>query len=200
MTDSFYAGLGIGQTSSNFNLERDMEVGGADRSSLGADTPSYSIFAGYNYGIKETPILIGAELSATNHNLEARKGEYTLRVIKHYTTTIQSNNSLGACLKMGITIKDLLIYAKAGISHTNFKMNFVNSNSRGEDPIMTHSKFTKTGTVLGGGIDYKINEKWMIGMEHATTNYSKLKLYTQEGNFKASPLFHTTLFKLTYLI
>jgi hypothetical protein len=73
-TDSLYVGASMGNTSSHFSLDRDLAIGHKDSSNIGKDSFNCGLFVGYNYLIKESPIFIGVEIGAQNHNLEATKG------------------------------------------------------------------------------------------------------------------------------
>lgn len=196
-TDSLYAGVSMGETSSHFSLDRDLAIGRKDSSNIGKDSFNYGLFVGYNYLIKESPIFIGVEIGAQNHNLEATKGESTFPPFVNYVTKIRTNNSLSGVFKLGIVVKDLMIYGKGGIVRTNWMMNFVDKGNFRADSAISQ-KFTKDGSLFGFGVDYSLNPKWSIGVDYTVANYPNLKLVHRLGEFKMNPSLRTTTFRLSY--
>jgi len=188
----------MGETSSHFNLDRNLAIGRKDSSNIGKDSFNYGLFVGYNYLIKESPIFIGVEIGAQNHNLEATKGENTFPPFVNYVTTVRTNNSLSGVFKLGIVVKDLMIYGKGGIVRTNWMMNFVDKgNFRGDSAIS--QKFTKDGSIFGFGVDYSLNPNWSMGIDYTVSNYPTIKLVHRLGEFKMHPSLRTTTFRLSYL-
>jgi len=193
-TDKLYAGISIGQTSSHINLDRDLTIGSKDSSNMGKDAFNSGIFMGYNYLI-EPPLFIGIEVGAQNHNIESIREENTFPPYVHYETRVRTNNSLIGSLKMGIVVKDLMIYGKGGIVRTNWNVNF----SEKPKEYSKSDKITKDGLIFGFGIDYNLNPNWAIGVDYTVANYPNLKLTHDVGEFKMSPCLRTTTFRLTYL-
>lgn len=196
-TDNLYVGVSMGQTSPHFKLNRDLAIERSDSSNLGKGALATGIFVGYNHLIQESPLFVGFEIGAQNHTLEVKKEENTFPPFVHYLTKVQTNNSLTAVAKIGIVVKDLLIYGKGGIARTNFKMNFADL-SISHKPSYVSENFKKYGTILGFGVDYNINPNWGIGVDYTVANYSNLKLAHKVGNFKMSPSLRTTTFRLNY--
>jgi opacity protein-like surface antigen len=113
-------------------------------------------------------------------------------------TKVRTNNSINGIFKLGIVVKDLMIYGKGGIVRTNWMMSFVDKgNFRAESSIS--QKFTKDGSLLGFGIDYNLNSNWSIGVDYTVANYPNLKLVHRLGEFKMYPSLRTTTFRLSYL-
>jgi outer membrane autotransporter protein len=197
-TDKPYIGIAVGQTSSIFNLTRFMASERKDSSSIGKHGYSAGVFAGYNHLIKESPLFVGIELGARTHNMEVIKQDSILRAVISHTTKVRSKNSLSAVFKMGVVVKDLLVYGKAGLAQTNFQVSFEDATTN-VVPVQTLQNFKKNGTVFGFGVDYTINPNWAIGADYAIANYQKLKLTHPVGKLHLCPSLQTTTFRLSYM-
>lgn len=193
VADSPYIGIGIGQTASHYNVNRHMAFSRQQSSNLGKHGFHGGVFAGYNYLIKESPLLIGGEIGAQLHSLEALKEDKA-----HYSTKIKASNSFTALMKMGICVNELVIYGKCGFAQTNFEMNHIDATGY-DNPVAYSRKFKKDGLVVGGGIEYNINPNWIIGVDYAVSTYPNLKLNYDVGQIKVQPSLQTTTFRLSYV-
>lgn len=193
VADRPYIGIGIGQTASHYNVNRHMAFSRQQSSNLGKHGFHGGVFAGYNYLIKESPLLIGAEIGAQLHSLEALKEDKA-----HYSTKIKASNSFTALMKMGICVNELVIYGKCGFSQTNFEINYIDATDS-DKPLAHSRKLKKDGLVVGGGIEYNINPNWIIGVDYAVSTYPNLKLNYDVGQIKVQPSLQTTTFRLSYV-
>ena len=195
--DRFFAGLNIGHSSLNTQLSRNLAINTKDVSSLGNNDLTAGVLFGYNNTIDETPLFVGFEIGAQYHNLLTTKEEKTFPPYINYKTTTQTNSSVTGILKIGILVKDLMFYAKGGTSYTNWKFNFMDLGA-----LQNKTKLkscTKSGKLFGFGIDYKLNENWVIGIEFSQTYYTPIKLTHSVGDFKSTPNLITSSLRIIYV-
>jgi len=196
-TDQLYIGLNTGKTNTHIDLERNFISLLTDSSNMGQNTIHTGTFIGYNHLITETPLFVGLEFSIANHSLHSLKGENTFPAFVNYETHIKTNNSYGGVIRLGIVIKDILIYGKGGIMMTNWTTSFVDKSDRTINNMVSQ-KYNKMGTTLGFGMDYNLTPQWAIGIDHTIISYSPLFLTHKIGTFKFSPLLSMTNLRLIY--
>jgi len=205
--DKWYIGASMGKSDFHFSLDRDLTINQPafffiesrkDSSNMDKKSFNCGFFAGYNYLIKQTPLFIGFEIGAQNYSLEATQEERTFPPFVNYRTKIRANNSLNGIFKIGIFIKDLMIYGKAGIARTKWTISFIDNNNE-IGGSFSSQKFIKHTSLFGFGIDYILNSNWSIGMDCNMAHYPNLKLTHPIGEFKVSPSVGTTTFRLSYL-
>jgi opacity protein-like surface antigen len=195
--DQFFAGLNVGRAFIDSSLNRELAINTKDTSNMGNHDLLAGIFLGYTNSIAGTPLFVGFEFGAQYQKIFLTKEENTFPPYIHYVTNIKTNGSVTGVLKLGVKIKDMLLYAKGGTSWTNWTINF---SDRTNTPWKTKScPYNKFGTLLGFGIDYVLNCHWAIGLDYSHTTYPSLKLVNHVGGFKATSTLHTTSFRLTYL-
>lgn len=196
-TDQLYIGLNTGRTSAHIELDRNFINLLADSSHMGQDAIHAGAFIGYNHLITETPVFVGLEFSIANHSLQSLKGENTFPFFVNYATQIKTNNSYGGVVRVGIVIKDILIYGKGGIVMTNWTTSFLDKSD--ETISNTVSKrHNKIGATFGFGMDYNLTSNWAIGIDHTMISYPSLFLKHKVGTFKFSPLLYMTNLRLIY--
>lgn len=197
---NLYTGINIGKSSAKLEFKRDIPGDRNDSADLGNNGMGGGLFIGYNHMITETPIIVGIEIGAQNHNLEVFKEETNNLV--NQVTKVKTNNSFTGTIKLGIAVKDILFYGKAGMTLTNwtstFKLTFVNRAADNWNTDVS-KKFNKYGIIFGGGIDFKLNSNWAIGIDHTITNYPTLKLPHPKWGFKVNPSIQTTSLRLMYI-
>jgi opacity protein-like surface antigen len=198
VADGPYIGIGIGQTASHYNVNRHMLFSRQQSSNLGKHGFHGGVFAGYNYLIKESPLLIGGEIGAQLHSLEASKEDRVALIHANYSTKVRASNSVTALMKMGFCINELVIYGKCGFAQTNFEMDYIDSRDA-SNPATYARKFKKDGLVVGGGVEYNINPNWIIGIDYAVSTYPNLKLNYDVGQIKVQPSLQSTTFRLSYV-
>jgi opacity protein-like surface antigen len=182
-------------------VQADMVRNSGDRlkniSNTGNKNANVGVFVGYNHLIQETPLFIGLEVGAENHNLKISQEENTSPpVVMNYKTIAKTNNSFTGIGKFGFIVKDLMIYAKAGVVKTNWNLNYAAAFAGAS--MGNAVKTNKYGSVYGFGVDYKLNSNWMIGVDHSIKSYSDLKLTSGVGNITVKPIINTTSFRLIY--
>ncbi len=197
-TEGLYAGINMGQSFAQAGMERKSLSTIKNVSSSGDKGVSVGAFIGYNHLIQETPLFIGLEVGVENHNLKIDQEENTSPPVPiNHKTVAKTNNSFTGIGKFGIIVKDLMIYAKAGVVKTNWMLSYSASynNALGIDNTVKPNKY---GSIFGFGIDYKLNKSWLIGVDHSIKSYPDVKLIGSIGNVSINPTINTTSFRLIY--
>lgn len=191
--DGLHTGISIGSTNTKLGFKIDR----TDSSDLGNQSYNAGIFIGYNKLIEETPLLVGFELNAHNHNLKATQHEHTVPATLRISSEIKANNSASFLLKFGVRIKDLDLYAKAGISYYNWKTKAKHwlANYESKETSKTYDNY---GLTYGMGIDYKLNPNWGIGIDYTNSTCNPLRMETKVGTLKINPMVHKTSFRVIY--
>ncbi len=200
MGDSLYTGINIGKSSINADLKRDIPGSRNDHAEMGNNEIGAGIFIGYNHLIKDTPVIAGIELGVQNHNLEVLKRDNS--PFFNQIAKIRTNNSFTGVLKIGISIKDIMIYGKAGLALTNWTLSFTSdlvNRPQGNWNTNISKKSNKYGAILGCGIDFRLNPNWAIGIDHTVTQYPSLKLHHPMWALETKPLIQTTSLRLMYI-
>ncbi len=195
--NKLYIGLNTGRSVAHIELERNFINLLTDNSNMGQDTINAGAFIGYDYLITETPLFVGCEFFLQNHSLQSVKGENTFPSFVSYITHAKTNNSYGGVIKVGLVIRDLLIYGKGGIVMTNWTTSFLDKSDANIQTTISR-KHNKIGAIFGFGMDYNLTTNWAIGIDHALTSYPSLVLTHKIGTFKFSPLLYTTNLRLIY--
>lgn len=153
--------------------------------------PLVGAFIGYDHLINETPLFIGLEAGVNNHN-----SEKTLYACDSYKNTcslkLKTNNSLIGALRLGVATKDVLVYAKTGLSSTNWQT--LIQSSLGD----MQTNYQKPGYVFGFGLECKMNRNFSFGLEHQFTTHNSLHNMHPKMDLKLSPTTHTTGLRLIY--
>ena len=154
------------------------------------NSPAVGAFFGYDHIFEETTIFIGAEMALVNHNFE--KSVRSVFKGRTYLLTLKTNNSTTGALRLGILVKDVLIYGKTGLSSTNW--NVLVKSPYGNN----QKKFQKTGYVFGFGCEFKLNNTFSLGLEHEFTKHSRLTSIHPVVDIKITPIVQTTNLRLIY--
>lgn len=86
----------------------------------------------------------------------------------------------------GYTVtKDVLVFATAGLSFTQFKFSARESDSSNS------KKKNKFGYVVGAGASYAINETVSADLQYLYTGYGKTKVIAEEVSVSAPKAYHT---------
>jgi len=153
--------------------------------------PLVGAFIGYDHLINETPLFIGLEAGVNNHN-----SEKTLYACEGYKNTcslkLKTNNSMIGALRLGVSTKDVLVYAKTGLSSTNWQT--LIQSSLGDK----QTNYQKAGYVFGFGLECKMNRNFSFGLEHQFTMHNSLHNMHPKMDLKISPTTHTTGLRLIY--
>jgi len=185
-SDQLRAGLSIGQAAHTSKLKV-MDTGQKEK--FDNQDPSMGAFIGYDHLINETPLFIGLEAGINNQNSEKTKVTETT---PPYSLKLKTNNSVLGALRLGVSAKDVLVYAKTGISSTNWQTTFKTPTDEKQ------TNFQKVGYVFGFGLECKMNHNFSFGLEHTFTKNNCLKNMHPEIDIKISPETHTTSMKLIY--
>lgn len=197
-TEGLYAGISLGLVSLNVDLDRNLQYSGHNNSKLSTECQSGGLMLGYNYLIEPTSLMIGLELNLQNNIMQASKEEKTLTPSVNHITTVRTNNSMGGFLRIGVVINEMIIYGKMGISKANWKLRFQDKSDI-DKPTETIRSVNSYGYSCGFGVDYRLNEKWSMGIDHIVSKHNPIKLSHQVGEFKMTPTINTTSLRLIYI-
>lgn len=100
--------------------------------------------------------------------------------------------------RMGYALDRALVYATAGVTateetqvRTQFREYYRNSNTTG--PIFTETaKVVRTGWVLGGGVEYALDNRWSVKGEYLVADYGDESFYFPKGRAGISMTYTTT--------
>jgi opacity protein-like surface antigen len=196
-TEGLYVGINMGQSIVQAGMERKSSSTIRNTSSSGDKSVTVGTFIGYNHLIQETPLFIGLELGVENHNLKIDQEENVSHLPINHKTVVKTNNSFTAIGKFGFIVKDLMIYAKAGVVKTNWSLSYSAryNNALG---IENTVKTNKYGSIFGFGVDYKLNPNWLIGVDYSVKSYPDVVLKGAIANVTIKPTINTTSFRLMY--
>jgi len=191
--EGLHVGIDIGQSFTQGDMVRKSGDHLRHSSNAGNKNGNVGAFIGYNHLIQDTPLFVGLEFGVQNHNLKINKEEHMVR----YSTIAKTNNSFTGVGKIGIIIKDLMVFTKFGLVKTNWDLQFKTNAGMGP-PTTNRVKTNEYGTIYGFGVDYKLNTNWGIGVEYTVKTYSSLKLKSSVGIVTFKPTINTTSFRLMY--
>lgn len=194
--DRFFIGLNVGRTTVDAQLTRDLVIGTKDASKMGNKDFIVGVHLGYNNSIENTPLFVGFEVGANYHQMGISKEENTFPPFVHYVTEVKTNSSILGTLKLGLKVKDLLFYAKGGAAWTNWCITL--SDHTSNPWKYKRTAYQKIGALWGFGLDYILNEAWLIGLEYTNIFYPYLRQNNHIGCMKASPTIHNSVLRLTY--
>ncbi len=156
--------------------------------------PSVGAFIGYDHLVSETPIFIGLEAGVNNQNSE--KTQYAYESSCAYNSSgslkLKTNNSAIGSLRIGVVAKDILIYAKTGLSSTNWQVLIKGPSGDRQ------TNYQKLGHVFGFGLECSMNPNFSFGLEYQFTRHNVLRNMYPELNTKISPTTQTTALRLIY--
>lgn len=185
-----YAGIGLGESFHSI-LEKDVRT--KSREKIRKNSHAVGLFIGYDHIIADTPLFVGAEAGAINHNMSKTIDASTYAPQIYYKVKATTNNSANAAIRLGVVIDSALIYGKIGVSMTNYKVSF-------PGPVMGEhiSKYKKYGKLFGAGIECKLNKNFSLGIEHVYVKYSSLTNPHPKVPLKFCPSANMTSGRLIY--
>jgi opacity protein-like surface antigen len=190
-SEGFYFGAGVGKSFMYGEVKNSMPMEHAKlrkRGYLG------SAFVGYNHLIKDTPMIIGLEVSFQNH---AMKKKINGTAPYRYTLSVSTNNSIMGHIKLGFNVNNISFYCKGGIAQTNFKSLYIAMEKEKQ------TKPKKIGSSVGIGVEAKLNDNFSMGIEHLYNQYSYLSGIAPDfgipnSKVRFKPETHTTSLRLVY--
>jgi opacity protein-like surface antigen len=184
--DTVRVGTGLGAA---FHEVKSRSTTSQAKEKIRKNSEYVSLFVGYDHLIDQTPLFLGMEAECAHHYAEKTK----IGVLSSDDSLkLATNNSVNGSVRMGVSVQNVLIYGKAGVSSSNWKATFV---SRTED---VQKKYQKYGRLIGGGVECKFNENFSFGLEHVYVGYNSLEKIHPELNLKLTPTVHTTKLRLIY--
>lgn len=194
--EGLYVGISTGVTHAQADVSKITGSKLKYSSESGKSGTSIGAFLGYNHLINGTPLFIGLEGDINSNNLK-------MSLIQDYgvflasTMTATTNYSASGVFKIGVVIKDLMIYAKGGVFKTQWRVSLEGRHHNNE----TYSELFKTnsyGSVCGFGADYQLNDKWSLGIGHTIHTCTSLEFNPKNTSIKIDPTINTTSLRLTY--
>lgn len=159
------------------------------------NAPILGVFCGIDHFIDKTPLFLGFELEARNHNYEKEEVVAQGTTDDYFSLRLRTNNSVKGALRFGIVSDDTLLYAKTGLHTYNLQST---ACLLGEPDSIKKESFQKIGYIGGFGIEGRLNPNFSLGLEHEFAFGSEFKLTYHEEVAVAKPLTQITKLKLTY--
>lgn len=187
-SDCLRIGVGVG---SSYHQTKLKVISTRQETKLDKRDPLVGAFIGYDHSINETPLFIGLETGINNHNSE--KTQHACDPKKSmFSARVKTNSSLIGALRIGVVAKDVLLYAKTGMSSTNFQT--LIKSSAGDK----QTNYQKVGYVFGLGLECKMNRNFSFAIEYQTTTHNRLRNMHPAIDLKISPVTHITDLRLIY--
>lgn len=82
--------------------------------------------------------------------------------------------------RAGYTVDRVLFFGTAGIAWANIDQNIQKGRNAGEQVVWENQ--TPTGYVIGGGIEYAFDNRWIGRAEYLYSNYGDVTLINRDGN------------------
>ena len=132
------------------------------------------LYAGYNYQLSS--IVLGAELEAGYLGLKGA-GQYGPYVGVRLPTDSRASTKAGwygaVTGRVGLALNNWLLYAKGGYAWTGVKSSFIDSDPAGTTLASGTSTGSRNGWLLGGGVEYALNNNWSARLEYAHLDFGK---------------------------
>lgn len=191
-SESIRVGIALGGSAHRMSVKNGFNN---EKDKLNASSPSAGVFVGADYSISESPIFVGAEVLLTNNIAEETQNLFG-NGLTATSFKIRTNNSIKPTLRFGFKgnhdENDVLLYAKAGLASTNWRMNVENPGGR------YTKQFQKFGFVTGLGIESKMNQNFSVAWEHEITKHWEMKSIHPIHLLKTKPVTHTTTMRFAY--
>ena len=195
--DGIYAGIALGNVHAQADVNRTAMNGLNYSSNAGKNGEGVGAFAGFNHLVKDTPLFIGIEAGVHSNNSNVILSQVHGFHFEEKMTA-HTKYSLSGVFKLGVVINDLMIYGKAGVFKSQWRLSNEGHNPY-EAPYLDVIKTNAYGSVYGFGADHKLNNNWGIGIDH-TVNTSQSINYKFGGwSTKLDPVISTTSMRLTYV-
>lgn len=162
--------------------------------------PSFGISLGMLNQIEKTKVVVGGEVSVSRNQ---SKANYNLQVEGSGTegrVSITNPYTLGVYGIAGMMMTPkLMFYAKAGYAWTTNQLKYTNLNNNENPPSKTYKK-TMSGLSGGGGINFLLTNKFMVGGEylyHAPKEITPRNNDSPQGGQKRKFVYHPTVHAVT---
>lgn len=197
-SNRFYVGGSFGQMNMIGALNRNLAVLTTDKAiSLGESLPNPGAMIGYQTLLADTNIFVGLEIFSQFHIMNLQKTENTHPGFVEYVTDIRKKNSYGVTGNLGFAVNRTVFYVKGGAVMSDFRLSFTDKSGV---PTQYSSKcYRKVGHLLGGGVEYAINNNWKIGLDYEYAVYPKTNLGFAIGSYEFEPRTYNTQVRLKYL-
>lgn len=196
-SDGLYAGIALGNVHTQADVNKTAINGLNYTSTTGKNCAGFGAFMGFNHPIEGTPLFMGLEANVNSNNSNVILSQVHGFHFEEKMTA-QTKYSLSAVFKLGVSINDLMIYAKAGVFKSQWRLSY-----EGHNPyVAQYSSATKTntyGSVYGFGADHKLNNNWGIGIDHTVQTSQSIDYKVADLSTKIDPVINTTSLRLTYI-
>lgn len=195
--DKLFVGLNAGIVSSNTETQ---EMKNRIKDTEGIQKHNFygGIFTGYNHLIEGTPLFVGTEVSVQIYDMDSSKERTLTHPYTNYFMSVKSDKSASAVIKLGIVINNALIYGKAGLAYTNFKAKVIDKGVTLPRETVVEKKFHRYAPALGVGLDFKLNDNWMVGVDYTVASYASFTLPSSSGNLNFSSTIQMKSLRLVY--
>lgn len=195
--DKLFMGLNAGIISSKTETE-ELKHRIKDKDDIQKHNFYGGIYTGYNHLIEGTPVFVGTEISVQMYDMNSSKERTLILPYTNYSLAVKSKNSAAAVVKLGIVVSNVLIYGKAGLSYAYFMTRVVDKSGTEQKEPVAEKKFHRYAPVLGLGVDFKLNDNWLIGIDYTTASYASLNVQSSAGNLNISHTVQMKSLRITY--
>ncbi len=168
--------------------------------------PSFGLSLGMLNQIEKTKVVLGGEVSLS---MNTAKQKYTLSVAggsPEGSLSITDPYTFGVYGITGMMMTPkLMFYAKAGYAWMTTQLKYTNLNNN-ENPNFQTYKKTMSGLTGGGGLNFLVTNKFMIGGEYLYYNPKQMILRNNDSpqggvsrKFVYHPTVHTVSLKFSIL-
>lgn len=195
-SQGLYAGISLGNVHAQANINRTAINGLNYSSNSGKNSEGVGAFIGFNHPIKSTPLFIGLEANvASNESNVLLSQVHGLNFQEKMTA--QTKYSLSGVFKLGVSINDLMLYAKAGMFKSQWRLSHEGYNPYAAQ-YLSIIKTNSYGSVYGFGADHKLNNNWGIGIDHTVNTSKSITYKVADQSAQIDPVISTTSLRLTY--
>lgn len=195
--DKLFVGVNAGIISSNTETQ-EMKNRIKDTDGIQKHNFYGGIFTGYNHLIEGTPVFVGTEISMQMYDMDSSKERTLILPYTNYSVSVKSNKSAAAVIKLGLVINDAIIYGKAGLSYAYFMTRVVDRGTTAARESVAEKKSHRYAPVLGLGLDFRLNNNWIIGVDYTVASYSSFSVPSASGNLNFSSTVQMKSLRLVY--
>jgi len=141
---------------------------------LSSDGFALGAWVGYNWQMSRHLVLgVEGDLGWTN---ASQKNEVFDN--DHTDSKISTFGSLRG--RVGYAMDRVMLFATAGLAFADISQNIQKGRNAGEQVVWENQ--TPVGYVIGAGIEYAFDDRWLGRAEYLYSNYGSTTLYNADGN------------------
>ncbi|MBL0942477.1 MAG: outer membrane beta-barrel protein [Alphaproteobacteria bacterium] len=139
-----------------------------------------------------TALELGADFMSSSKRVAFSEGG------DDYRYKVESGFSTELALKLGFTSWGFTPYGRVGLIGTHWSQRYTQTSPVAAHNVTAKKRMFKLGWAPGGGVIFKINQKWSSGVEYKYAMYKTHKLPIQGEHIRIKPRSHTVRWRLCY--